>query len=472
MMSYEDVKPVVGAVPEHASRFTIRTSDRRLFRRCFRKWGYLSSLKMNLQATGAEQNINFWFGSAIHFALEDYHGWNKFGDPRRALKAYYDAFKIEDLPEGASVYYDLGIGMLTHYLEWFEAHNKTFEFQTLWLDENMQEAVPFAEGAHPAVEQRFFLDLGIKALVNKKTHRVICECTPDVEKNLQKQQITFRTDYASGDITFDYWYAVNGNLIQVDIVPVFYHGTMDKIMKDNLGRWWICDYKTAKKADTNKLETDDQISAYLWAAEQWFDHPIYGFAYLQITKTLVHAPKRNKDMTLSVDKKQATTYRMLKKELIDDYGTLEKCPNKYIDFLNVLAEHETPEGDKFIRWDLVQRSAEQSVATYNNIIGELKLMLRPDLYLFPNPTRDCIWDCPLRDVCIAQDAGLNDDVQRMLDSNYTERPRGEEGNNPEWEKNIKWPDAPLPPVDPTEFQVDPELDLNVILPDEYFADFE
>ena len=83
------------------SRFTIRTSDRRVFRRCLRKWGLQSSLKANLQRKGTEQNIHFWFGSAIHYAMEDYHGYNRFGDPRRAFKAYYNAFDPETLPEGA-----------------------------------------------------------------------------------------------------------------------------------------------------------------------------------------------------------------------------------------------------------------------------------------------------------------------------------------------------------------------------------
>ena len=56
------------------SQFNIRTSDRRVFRRCLRKWDYQSSLRQNLTRKGTEQNINFWFGSAIHFCMEDYHG--------------------------------------------------------------------------------------------------------------------------------------------------------------------------------------------------------------------------------------------------------------------------------------------------------------------------------------------------------------------------------------------------------------
>ena len=80
------------------SQFNIRTSDRRVFRRCLRKWDYQSSLRQNLTRAGVEANINFWFGSAIHFCMEDYHGYNRFQDPRSALHAYYQAFPEDDMP--------------------------------------------------------------------------------------------------------------------------------------------------------------------------------------------------------------------------------------------------------------------------------------------------------------------------------------------------------------------------------------
>lgn len=455
------------------SRFTVRTSDRRVFRRCLRKWGYYSSMKMNLQRKGTEQNINFWFGSAIHFAMEDYHGYNRFGDPRRALKAYYEAFDEDTLPEGANLIYELGIGMLTYYLEWYTRHNKEYGFETIWFTDDMQEAEPFSEGAHPAVEQQFFLDLGIRVIVDKKTEQILGVYKPEMENGEgypQLRKVLLGCGFLFDDtehVQYVYCPSENANWIDVDIVPIHYHGTFDRLVKDRFGRWWILDYKTAKGADTNKLATDDQISAYLWAAEQWFQHPIYGFIYLQLTKDVARPVKRLKNGELSVDKKQKTTYALARQAIIDEFGSVAKAPNKYIEFLNYLAEKETPEGDRFIRWDFVQRSEQQKISTYNHIMGELQLMLNPNLYLYPNPTRDCIWDCPLRDVCLAYDDGRYDEVEFILSSCYEPRPRGEEGQEPEWRTRIKWPEGPLPPVDESEFELELDNVFCVELPDDY-----
>ena len=115
------------------------------------------------------------------------------------------------------------------------------------------------------------------------------------------------------------------------------------IVCDKYGRYWILDYKTAKGADTNKLDTDDQISAYLWAFEKWFGIKPYGFIYLQLTKEAVQEPKRLKNGELSVDKKQKTTYSLLKQEIIKDYGTVNAAPDKLIQFLNHMASIESPD---------------------------------------------------------------------------------------------------------------------------------
>lgn len=456
------------------SKFTIRTSDRRVFRRCLRKWGYYSSIKMNLQRKGTEQNINFWFGSGIHFAMEDYHGWNHFGDPRRAFKAYYDAFDSDTLPENAPMMYDLGIGMLNYYLEWYPRHNKEYGLETIWFNDKMEVVPAGTEGAHPAVEQQFFLNLGIVVVVDKQTEQILCEYDIDMEST---ESSTFPQIMRTQGFNFDnpetpeeqifYRDAVDSSWIEVELVPMYYHGTFDRLVVDRLGRWWILDYKTAKGADTNKLATDDQISAYLWAAEQWFGHPIYGFIYLQLTKDVPHPPKRLKNGEMSVDKKQKTTYALAREEIIKEYGSVAKAPNKYVEFLNILAEKEMPEGDRFIRWDFVTRTQNQKIATYNNIMGEVRIMINPNLYLFPNPTRDCIWDCPLRDICLAYDDARYDEVEYTLQSEYEYRPRGEDGNQDEWREKIVWPANALPPVDENEFKLDLEQVFCVNLDDAY-----
>ena len=404
------------------SHFTIRTSDRRTFRRCLRKWDFQSSLRGNWQYAGTEQNINFWFGSAIHFSMEDYHGENKFGDPRKAFWAYYQAFPANELPMGAEAYYELGMAMLSYYLTWYKRHNDVTGFETALVDPETRQLydphkVKKTNKMEYAVEQSFILPLNTYVAV-------------DANGNIRK---TFFDVQDPSNISFTY------NGIECDIVPICYHGTMDRIVCDKYGRYWILDYKTAKGADTNKLDTDDQISAYLWAFEKWFGIKPYGFIYLQLTKEAVQEPKRLKNGELSVDKKQKTTYSLLKQEIIKDYGTVNAAPDKLIRFLNHMAAIESPEGDRFIRWDFVKRTPEQIKSTEEHIIGELRHMLWEDLYCYPTPTRDCIWDCPCRDLCLALDRKDEVAVNEFM-QNFEQRPRNEDGNLDPWRENIPWPE--------------------------------
>ena len=407
---------------DNISHFTIRTSDRRTFRRCLRKWDFQSSLRGNWQHIGTEQNINFWFGSAIHFSMEDYHGENKFGDPRKAFWAYYQAFPADELPMGAEAHYELGMAMLSYYLTWYKRHNDVAGFETALVDPETHQLynphqVKKTDKMEYAVEQSFILSLNTYVAV-------------DANGNIRK---AFFNVQDPSCISFTY------NGVECNIVPICYHGTMDRIVCDKYGRYWVLDYKTAKGADTNKLDTDDQISAYLWAFEKWFGIKPYGFIYLQLTKEAVQEPKRLKNGELSVDKKQKTTYSLLKQEIINDYGTVNAAPSKLIQFLNHMASIESPEGDRFIRWDFVKRTPEQIKSTEEHIMGELHHMLWEDLYCYPNPTRDCIWDCPCRDLCLALDRKDETAVNEFM-QNFEQRPRNEDGNLDPWRENIPWPE--------------------------------
>lgn len=462
---------------KNMSKFTVRTSDRRTFRRCLRKWDFQSSLRQNLKRKGTETNIHFWFGSAIHFAMEDFHGYNRYGDPRRALHAYYNAFKEAERPEHADMHYSLGMSMLSYYLSWYEKHNEYTGFETVWFDANMNEVPAFSEGSTPGVEVSFYIPLEKYVIADAVTGHIYAECTADTEAHLMN---AVEIEYPLGvlsysthmvnindqmEVAYDYkWTDIDGVIHDVNIVPVMYHGTMDRLVKDKMGRYWILDYKTAKGADTNKLDTDDQISAYLWAASQWLNVPIYGFVYLQLTKDKVQEPRRLKNGDLSVDKKQKTTYNLLRQEIINDYGEVAKAPSKIIDFLNHLAAIETPEGDRFIRWDFVRRSAEQLASTERHIMGELAMMLNPCLYCYPAPTRDCIWDCQIRDICLAMDREDQALVQESY-LNYEPRPRGEDGNIEPWRDNLVYPKEGevLIPIEDLLDNTTLELDMSDVL---------
>lgn len=436
-----------------ASQFTIRTSDRRTFRRCLRKWDWQSSLRQNLKHIGTEQNINFWFGSAIHFCMEDYEGLNRFGDPRRALYAYYHAFKEDELPLGAEMNYSLGISMLTYYMTWKEKHNKQTDFETVWMDPKTYEPmVPGAPGAVPAVEISFYVPLNVYAIVDVDDNCIIDSFFYD-GKGLEDLH-EFKAQHPEVPQGWDLYapietvYFLGEAERPVKVVGIFYHGTIDRIVKDRYGRYWLWDYKTAKKADTAKLATDDQVSAYLWAAAKLFPFSVYGFVYLQLTKEKIKEPKRLKSGELSVDKRQKTTYSLLRQEILKDYPTVQQAPAKLVQFLNYMASQEEPEGDRFIRWDFVKRTQAQLDTTEQNIYGELADMLNPNKVCYPTPTRDCAWDCPFRDACILTDMQDNYALSEFF-REFEQRPHEEDGNEDDWRNHIEWPDAehPLVPIE-------------------------
>lgn len=437
---------------EERSHYTIRTSDRRVFRRCLRKWAFQSSMRGNWKYKGTEQNINFWFGSAIHFAMEDFHGENRFGDPRLAFWAYYQAFSEDELPPGAEAHYPLGISMLSYYLTWYKRHNEASGFETALLDPETGELVDphictARSGLIPAVEQSFMIPLKAWVAVDHEDNIVQAYWAEEDIPVLDRDEFGNLVGGFDGDrnempaIGIADYVRVKGRLCT--IVPINYHGTIDRIVFDKLGRLWILDYKTAKGADTNKLDTDDQISAYMWAFKQLFGVAPYGFIYLQLTKDAVQMPKRLKNKELSVDKRQKTTYSLVKQEIIDEYGKVQNAPDKIIQFLNYMAEQESPEGDRFIRWDFVKRSDAEIAAHERHIYGELKMMLDPTLYCFPSPTRDCIWDCPVRDWCLALDRGDDELVNEFM-LNFEKRPHNEDGNVDEWRENIPYPTTITP----------------------------
>lgn len=433
------------------SRFTIRTSDRRVFRRCLRKWDYISSLRKNLTKQGTEQNINFWFGSAIHFAMEDYHGYNRYGDPRRAFYAYYKSFNPNDLPMEAESHYGLGISMLTYYLTWYARHNELTQFTTIWLDEHKQVVPPHTAGATPCVEQSFMVPLNVYAITDVQTDTIYAQYIPHSEGDPNAYgklgyliyagsgEYIPQEDNSLAERMCYYWLDAQQRAHEVELIPMFYHGTIDKMVIDKFGRWWLVDYKTAKGADTNKLDTDDQIGAYIWAAAILFDRPIYGFIYLQLTKDAIQEPRRLKSGELSVDKRQKTTYSAYKAALIEDYGSVINAPSKHVQYLNELACAETPEGDRFIRWDFIKRNDAQLLSTARCIYAELSMMLNPQLVCFPNPTRDCSWDCPVREACIAQDREETDTLEIFF-KDWEERPRTENGNTDPWKVNLPDPE--------------------------------
>jgi hypothetical protein len=213
-------------------------------------------------------------------------------------------------------------------------------------------------------------------------------------------------------------------------MPVIYQGKFDRIVRDQIGRYWIVEIKTVASFEDEKLEMDPQCSNYCWASEFVLPEPAFGILFLQFKKDCPKAPRELKNGHISTAKDQSTTSDMFRETLISKYGAV---PDKYQDTLKALMATETDKGDRFIQFNYVKRNATHRANEYPKILAEAYEMLNKDIFCYPNPTRDCSWDCDFDAPCMAMDAGQ--DWEYMIKEGYQVKQEGEE----EWLKRIKWP---------------------------------
>lgn len=362
--------------PRNPKRAVIRTSDRISFKNCRRRWGWSSHLRHNL---GPIQKASpLWFGTGIHFALEDFHGFNRFGHPKAAFLEYVRAtkeHKPEELPDDWQELQTLGEGMMDYYVIWLQQRTNSLH-KTFWYNNE-----------------------------------------PQVEVNFR-----FKIPFDASKWGYD---------------EVVYSGTIDRITEDpeyGPDRLWLWDYKTALQIQTMHYATDPQISVYMWAAPYIYGKDIAGFIYQQHRKSLPNPGRVLANGGISVDQNQLTTRFMYKQTLIETYGSVEAAPSKNVEFLNKLAQEETEEYDKFVRIDRIHRNQFSAMAEGAKIMMEMEDMLNPDLPLYPNPTRECPTFCPFYAPCIAMDDGS--DWKHILDMTMTQR----EASYDSWRSKIRWPD--------------------------------
>lgn len=350
----------------------IRTSDRIAFKRCRRKWNWSSGLRGNLEPDTSPGPL--WMGSGFHYAMEDFHGNNIYGSPKKAFLAYDKAWQrlgANRLPMDHPELRDLCVNMLEYYSDWLISRDplKTFIYE-----------------GKPQVEVSFEVPLPIDL---------------------------------PADSPYD---------------AVHYGGTIDRVAIDEDNRLWPIDYKTAKTFGTLHYETDPQITAYMWVIKALYPgYEIGGFIYQQHLKAEAKGPQILKNGSVSVNKMQVTTHRLYKKALLEIYGDVAKSPGANIEFLNALAMQEDSESDRFIRRDRVERSQRQIEAEGEKILMEACDMLDHNLPLYPNPTRDCSWDCPFQGACILMDCG--DEYQSDLNNNFIQR-----SNETAWRKYLPKPE--------------------------------
>jgi hypothetical protein len=377
LLAYDPAPPK----PE-SNLIEIHTSDINNFKRCRRKWNWQSRLRENLVAEGSAIGP-LWFGSGYHFAMEDYHGYRRWEDPRYAFAAYYDAFRESELPTDHENLLNLGFGMLDYYTKhWLPLHQD--EYQTLWVN-----GVPQVE----------------------------------VDVHIPLNELLY--NFAPRSVR-EAW--LSGLLSTKDVV---FSLTFDKVVVDVHDRIFGVDYKTAKQIDTSKLSNDPQISNYHWGLAKFYQDQAEGMIWQQFLKDVPEPPKRLINGTFSKNKQQHTTYGIYREALIKKFG---KVPGSYVEILDHFAQQQTYNGDNFIRRDTVRRNRAQWESTENQILQVVLDMLSPGLPMYPNPTRDCSWDCPFKEPCLAMDDGS--DSSYLLRTAYVQW----KGYKDDWRTRIEWPE--------------------------------
>jgi len=144
---------------------------------------------------------------------------------------------------------------------------------------------------------------------------------------------------------------------------------------------------------------------------------------------------------------------MYREVLMDVYGDPKNFPADNLRYLNKLVTEEEDDADSFIRRDKIYRNEHQVAAQGEKILLEVEDMLREELPLYPNPSKDCTWLCPLESACVAMDDGS--DYEGLLNSLTVNR----EEVSDKWRNHLPNPLLLAPPPIRSELM---DLQLEVI----------
>lgn len=364
----------------------IRTSDRIAFKQCRRKWGWSSHLKKNLGSKYLASPL--WFGSAIHFALEDFHGYNKFEKPSSAFAAYCIATSKQfarDLPEDAQEHYELGVKMMDYYADhWLRFHPIT---KTYWAP-----AMPTGD---PTV------DAG-----GDGPHHPLW--VPQVEVNFEIP------------IPLDEHPVLAAHATALGADCVLYRGTIDRVGIDDQGFLWCTEYKTAKRPEHYHYQTDPQITTYCWAMRNIYSRSVSGVEYMQFVKLKPEAPRILASGKISTASNLVTSATLYRSSLERMYGSNEgSWPEENKKKLIEVMQTESEFRDRYVVRELIRRNAHMCDAEAMKILLEVEDMINPDLPLYPNPTRQCPYMCSFLAPCVTMDDG--GDWEYELEQEFSER---------------------------------------------------
>ena len=355
--------------------FRLSTTERQEFKECRRKWDFSSMSRRALEPKRPATAL--WFGHGIHKGLEVHYSG---GDGVKA----FDDWAQEELEKISQASCGLWDDQITELRESIELGKGILEGYIQWAavaDNTVQQGFKFVH----FTEREFIVPI----------------------KDSQGEVATFT------DAKGQKW-------------AMFLVGRFDMIVEDFFERLWVMDHKTSKdKLDIEILTLDDQMTVYLWAAQEIFGRPFEGAYYNVLRKKLPSIPRvLASGKGLSRDKSIDTTYEVYYNEIIKQGFN----PEDYEDILSILREKP----NTFYQREKVRRNQAEIRNAGAWLYYEAIDMLN-DPFLYANPTWDCKWKCDFRDICKAMNR--NDDVEFMLENMF--QPRKEDESSVYCRQKIK-----------------------------------
>ena len=401
------------AIPSKYDIIPIHASDIASFKRCRRYWDWSSPTRTNLrrQVRFYGINVNLWFGSGIHFALERYYNPVLRRDP---VESFLTWFKMQweggEISEDLLEYsYDINPEFVKAITDGVGIESST------WRIEGLRDLLPSPD------EEEFmaFKDLGVGMMTFYKEYAareddfevVAAESTFSIPLGFERVDVREESPHY-------------GELLEVHA-----RGKRDAIVfwperKDVRKQYGIFDHKTAAKVDEDyfeSLENDPQFSTYIWASVT--EAEIHDLPWKHIESVVCNALRKvyPKPPTIttrgfpSLDRSKESTTAQMFSDCVRDIGLVDW----FHDDLKAQGYYEylLAEGDKvFIQRDFAHRNAYEIAATGEEIkMVAMDMLDDPRIYKSPSRLGYCT-KCQFRAPCLAKDDGS--DWKGMLADGY------------------------------------------------------
>ena len=405
-------------IPGKYDIIPVHNSDRGSFLRCRRYWDWSSPTRNNLSLRADIHGVNtdLWFGTGIHWALEQYY------QPGQAIR--------RDPVEAWTTWFDIQWrgGTVTH--DWLD---KVYDLNPrpnmadqsiggTWIVRGLEDILPDADGD----KYDELRELGVQMMSFYKQYAEVND--------------GFEVLVVEHDFSIPIWDYENDCILKAtDLrehspnfgkeLEVHNRGRMDAIWTKPNGKFGVIDHKTSARIDEDffeKLDSDEQVTSYLYAAEveaKYYDLPYAGeemqeCIYNVLRKTYPKPPTVVRGGLFSVDRaNESCTYDMLAAWMQEQEPpvTYEELPEKhkgYVDWLQTLG------ADQFIIRKQVRRNRHQLQAAGRTLYEQAMDMLDANVRIYRNMSNDfkCL-GCQFRAPCLAHDDG--GDWEQLIADNYT-----------------------------------------------------